>query len=128
MTCEELLILRENYKFKVKLADTSKILRKLVDKQLLILGAIGKGMKFYINKNFDNTDGIVPSETVGIPSETEKLVLNYIQKNGLIKREDVETLLNVKESRAREILRNMSQAGKIIKISSGRNTYYKENK
>lgn len=61
-----------------KLADTSKILRKLVDKQLLILGAIGKGMKFYINKNFDNTDGIVPSET-------EKLVLNYIQKNGLIK-------------------------------------------
>ena len=85
-------------------------------------------MKFYINKNFDNTDGIVPSETVGIPSETEKLVLNYIQKNGLIKREDVETLLNVKESRAREILRNMSQAGKIIKISSGRNTYYKENK
>lgn len=88
MTCEELLILRENYKFKVKLADTSKILRKLVDKQLLILGAIGKGMKFYINKNFDNTDGIVPSET-------EKLVLNYIQKNGLIKREDVETLLNV---------------------------------
>ena len=42
-------------------------------------------MKFYINKNFDNTDGIVPSETVGIPSETEKLVLNYIQKNGLIK-------------------------------------------
>ena len=45
-------------------------------------------MKFYINKNFDNTDGIVPSET-------EKLVLNYIQKNGLIKREDVETLLNV---------------------------------
>ena len=78
-----------------KLADTSKILRKLVDKQLLILGAIGKGMKFYINKNFDNTDGIVPSETVGIPSETEKLVLNYIQKNGLIKREDVETLLNV---------------------------------
>ena len=121
MTCEELLILRENYKFKVKLADTSKILRKLVDKQLLILGAIGKGMKFYINKNFDNTDGIVPSET-------EKLVLNYIQKNGLIKREDVETLLNVKESRAREILRNMSQAGKIIKISSGRNTYYEENK
>ena len=78
MTCEKLLILRENYKFKVKLADTSKILRKLVDKQLLILGAIGKGMKFYINKNFDNTDGIVPSET-------EKLVLNYIQKNGLIK-------------------------------------------
>jgi predicted HTH transcriptional regulator len=109
-------------------ADSSKILKKLVDKKLLISEGVGRGTKYYINKDFDNTDGTIPSETVGIPSETEKLVLNYIQENGLIKREDVETLLNVKESRAREILRNMSQDGKIIKISSGRNTYYEENK
>ena len=87
-----------------KLADTSKILRKLVDKQLLILGAIGKGMKFYINKNFDNTDGIVPSETVGIPSETNRkpleqeiIILDYLKE--LDKR-----LIN--------------------KLGSGRNTYY----
>ena len=78
-------------------------------------------MKFYINKNFDNTDGIVPSEA-------ENLILNYIQENDLIRREDVEKILNVKESRAREILRNMSQDGKIIKINSGKNTYYKENR
>jgi predicted HTH transcriptional regulator len=109
-------------------ADSSKILKKLVDKKLLISEGVGRGTKYYINKDFDNTDGTIPSETVGIPSETEKLVLNYIQENGLIKREDVETLLNVKESRAREILRNMSQDGKIIKISSGRNTYYEERK
>ena len=79
MTCEELLILRENYKFKVKLADTSKILRKLVDKQLLISDGIGRGMKYYINKNFDTTVG-KPLETVGKPLEQEIVILDlYIE-------------------------------------------------
>lgn len=102
-------------------ADSSKILKKLVDKKLLISEGVSRGTKYYINKSFDNTDGI-------ILSEPEKLILNHIQENGLIKREEAEALLNVKESRAREILRNMSQDGKIIKISSGKNTYYEENK
>lgn len=109
-------------------ADSSKILKKLVERKLLISEGVGRGTKYYINKSFNNTAGTTPSETVGIPSEPENLILNYIQANGLIRREDVEKLLNVKESRAREILRNMSHDGKITKINSGKNTYYEENR
>ena len=50
-------------------ADTSKILRKLVDKQLLISDGIGRGMKYYINKNFN--------ATVGKPFEQEIVIMSY---------------------------------------------------
>ena len=127
MTCEELLILRENYKFKVKLADTSKILRKLLDKQLLISDGIGRGMKYYINKDFNATVG-KPLETVGKPLEQEIVILDYLKENNKITTSEVKRLLNLKDSRSVEILRKMVDKRLINKLGSCKNTYYEENK
>ncbi len=120
MTCEELLILRENYKFKVKLADTSKILRKLLDKQLLISDGTGRGMKYYINKDFN--------ATVGKPFEQEIVILDYLKENNKITTSEVKRLLNLNDSRSVEILRKMVDKRLINKLGSCKNTYYEENK
>jgi ATP-dependent DNA helicase RecG len=67
-----------------------------------------------------------PSESVGTPSEPDRVILDYILEFESIKREDVEKLLKIKESRAREILRNMVNDGRILKVGTGKNTCYKE--
>ena len=104
-------------------ADTSKILRKLVDKQLLISDGIGRGMKYYINKNFDTTVG-KPLETVGKPLEQEIVILDYLKEHNKITTSDVKRLFNLKDSRSVEILRKMVGKKLINKLGSGRNTYY----
>ena len=111
-------------------ADTSKILRKLVDKQLLISDGIGRGMKYYINKNFNATVGKPletvgkPLETVGKPLEQEIVILDYLKEHNKITTSDVKRLFNLKDSRSVEILRKMVDKKLINKLGSGRNTYY----
>ena len=111
-------------------ADTSKILRKLVDKQLLISDGIGRGMKYYINKNFNATVGKPletvgkPLETVGKPLEQEIVILDYLKEHNKITTSDVKRLFNLKDSRSLEILRKMVDKKLINKLGSGRNTYY----
>jgi predicted HTH transcriptional regulator len=109
-------------------ADSSKILKKLVDKKLLLSEGVGRGTKYYINKSFDNTTGGIPAETGGIPAEQEKAIINYLHTNSKITTLVVKQLLDIKDSRAREILKNMVDKGLIKKIGNGKNTYYEENK
>ena len=109
-------------------ADSSKILKKLVDKKLLISEGVGRGTKYYINKSFDNTTGGIPAETGGIPAEQEKAIISYLHTNSKITTLVVKQLLDIKDSRAREILKNMVDKGLIKKIGNGKNTYYGENK
>lgn len=75
-----------------------------------------------------------PSDTVGIPSENrripsdcndqERTVIEYILKQGSIKSKEVENLLNIKESRTRELLRVMVDKSLVVKEGKGRSTYY----
>lgn len=68
-----------------------------------------------------------PSENRRIPSdcnEQERTVFNYIDENGSIKSKQVEELLDIKESRARELLRIMVEKGFIEKLGQGRSTFY----
>ncbi len=75
-----------------------------------------------------------PSETVGKPSENrripsdsnaqERAILEYIFENGSIKSKQVEEILNIKESRTRELLREMVEKAFIEKQGQGRSTFY----
>jgi ATP-dependent DNA helicase RecG len=80
-------------------------------------------------KNIKTDD--LPSETVGKPSETigrilgqEKIILEYLEENKKIVSKKVEEILNLKESRTRELLKQMVDKNIIIRCGSGRSTYY----
>jgi len=69
-----------------------------------------------------------PSENRRIPSdcsEQEKAIIEYLFENQTIKSKQVEELLGIKESRTRELLKNMTHKKLISKLGSGRNTHYK---
>jgi ATP-dependent DNA helicase RecG len=57
-------------------------------------------------------------------SEQEIVVLDYLSKNSSIKSGTVEKLLNIKDSRSRELLKQMLDKGYIQKHGKGRSTYY----
>lgn len=68
-----------------------------------------------------------PSESRRIPSECneqQKMVLEYIYENGSAKSKQIENLLQIKESRTRELLRGMVGKGYIEKKGQGRSTFY----
>jgi ATP-dependent DNA helicase RecG len=78
------------------------------------------------------SDGLVP-EAVGNrrkPSDKlslqEEAILAHLTKNGKIVSKEVEAVLLVKESRARELLREMTKKALIGKKGSRRSTYYTE--
>ena len=58
-------------------------------------------------------------------SEAENRILNYLMKFGRITNKEVCNLLNVKDSRAYKILKNMNQEGIIKKEGSYRDSYYR---
>ncbi len=63
-------------------------------------------------------------KSIGNVSEQEKSIIEYIVKNNKIVSKTVEELLEVKEARARRILKEMTDKGYIIKQGQGRSTYY----
>ena len=68
-----------------------------------------------------------PEETVGKPSdcnEQEREILKYVFENGSIKSKQVGEILNIKESRTRELLRVMVEKKFIEKHGQGRSTFY----
>ena len=68
-----------------------------------------------------------PSDAVGKPSDCndqERTVIKYILEQGSIKSKEVENLLNIKESRKRELLRIMVDKSLVVKEGKGRSTYY----
>lgn len=111
-------------------SDTSKILKKLVDKNFLISDGVGRGTKYQINHKFSKIldkpadTGGRPADTGGRLEEQEKSILNYLQMHLKITTSDVKNLFSIKDSRAREILKSMRDSNHIEKIGSGRNTYY----
>ncbi len=65
------------------------------------------------------------SDSVGFVSEQEEKVLNFIKINSLITSKQVEELLQVKEARARKLLKQMCENNLLIKLGSARSTHYK---
>lgn len=57
-------------------------------------------------------------------SEQEKAVLEFLYENDSVKSKQVEDLLNIKESRTRELLLVMVDKGFVIKQGQGRSTSY----
>jgi len=104
-------------------SDTSRMLKRLVNQGLLITNGIGRGTKYCLNEDFKHTDAI-PAETGGKPAEQEKMILDYIYEHSKITTAQVKTMFDIKDSRAREILKKMVDNKHIIKSGSGKNTYY----
>lgn len=68
----------------------------------------------------------MPSDTVGyrrIATIKKEQLLNILEQ-GSIKSKEVENLLNIKESRTRELLRIMVDKSFVAKEGKGRSTYY----
>jgi ATP-dependent DNA helicase RecG len=72
-----------------------------------------------------------PSENIGKVSEkyrkvsdNEQKILEYIHEHSQITSKEVESLLGLKEARARRILKEMVEKGIISRLGSGRSTYY----
>ena len=57
-------------------------------------------------------------------NEQEKVVLEYLLDNISVKSSQVEKLLNIKGSRARELLKQMMGKGFIERKGQGRSTHY----
>ena len=60
-------------------------------------------------------------------SDQEKQIYRFAQKNGFVTRVQVMELLNIKERRARNILRKMVENGWLRKEGVSRNTIYVNN-
>ncbi|NLH36595.1 MAG: ATP-dependent DNA helicase [Thermotogaceae bacterium] len=67
------------------------------------------------------TAGEMPEELL---DEDKKQILDYLKEKGKIKRKDIEEILNLKERRARSILKEMVDDGLLERRGSGTNTYY----
>ena len=72
-----------------------------------------------------------PSETVGKISDSllplslqEKKIVSHLEKHQRIISKEVEKLLNIKESRSRELLKQMVDKGILVRLGQGRSTYY----
>jgi len=57
-------------------------------------------------------------------SESESALIDWFQNNKSIVSKQVEKLLNVKQARARQILKKMVQKQLIVRHGNGKNTYY----
>ena len=64
------------------------------------------------------------SESIGRVSENEQRILAYLEAQQTITSKTVESLVGVKEARARRILKEMTDKGLIEKRGSGRSTHY----
>ena len=70
----------------------------------------------------------MPEIAGGVPEnfldEDKSMILDYVKEKGKIRRKDIEEILNVKERRARDILKEMVDDGLLERRGSGTNTYY----
>ena len=71
---------------------------------------------------------VKPLDTVGKVSDNltrqEEKIIQYIDKHQRVVSKEVEKLLSIKESRTRELLKNMMDRGLIERLGRGRSSYY----
>lgn len=86
------------------------------------------------NENNSSTAGKLPenrrkdaekvSDMILEFTEQDQIVIEYIENNGKITTKIVEQLLNVKDRRAREIMKKLVEKGHVSKHGKSKNTYY----
>jgi len=83
-------------------------------------------VEFYrpISDGLSSETVVKPSETVGKMVTQETIILEYLKAHETIVSKTVEELLNLKESRTRELLKQMVDRGLLKKCGSGKSTYY----
>jgi len=64
------------------------------------------------------------SDSIGLVSDTERSILLYLADEGSIVSKTVESLVGVKEARARRILKEMTDKGLLMKQGVARSTFY----
>jgi ATP-dependent DNA helicase RecG len=77
----------------------------------------------FVDVEFYRPDGEKVSDSIGLLEQEEK-ILEFIRNNSKITSKGVEELFQVKEARARRILKEMVEKGLIGRLGGGRNTYY----
>ena len=80
------------------------------------------GDKYYKKVN-NTTTTLVRKSDIDL-SICEDLILNFLEKNGMITRADVVELLHLANSQAYRILKKMASAGKIKLVGSGAGAKY----
>lgn len=89
----------------------------------------GVTLTFFAPKRLSNTVGTPSDNKIRIAdlsnlTKQEKSIVEYIKINKRFVLKDIEALLNIKESRAREIVRNLSNKNIVQKRGKSSNTYY----
>lgn len=74
------------------------------------------------NRNVTTGSDVVPPET----TSSEAQILNLLNKNGVIVRSDVDTLLNVSQATSNRLLKRMISKGLLCQEGTGKNTRYKK--
>ncbi|EXU60605.1 RNA-binding domain-containing protein [Mycoplasma mycoides] len=80
----------------------------------------------------DKTNTNIETKTIELENKEEKsqdqIVLNYIESVFSFTRKDIEKVVNVKRTRANQIINNLLEENKVVKQNDGRSTRYKVNK
>jgi len=66
----------------------------------------------------------IKGDTIGKLSESESIIIDWLKSNPYIVSREVGNLLQIKEARARQILREMLQKELIIRVGEGKNIRY----
>jgi ATP-dependent DNA helicase RecG len=110
-------------------AETRASLKKLVESGLVEAHGTGRGRAY----THTLSSGVYRKtwETIGYirqagfkPIQHEQMILNYIEKNGRIKREEVMELCMLTKDQAAKLLKRLKENNKIIQSGERRGAYY----
>jgi ATP-dependent DNA helicase RecG len=108
-------------------AETRASLEKLVESGLVEAHGTGRGRAYTLSSGVYRKTG----ETIGYirqagfkPIQHEQMILNYIEKNGRIKREEVMELCMLTKDQAAKLLKRLKENNKIVQSGERRGAYY----
>jgi ATP-dependent DNA helicase RecG len=108
-------------------AETRASLEKLVESGLIEAHGTGRGRTYTLSSGVYRKTG----ETIGYIRQAgfksiqhEQMILNYLEKNGRIKREEVMELCMLTKDQAAKLLKRLKENNKIIQSGERRGAYY----
>jgi ATP-dependent DNA helicase RecG len=108
-------------------AETRASLEKLVESGLIEAHGTGRGRTYTLSSGVYRKTG----ETIGYIRQAgfksiqhEQMILNYLEKNGRIKREEVMELCMLTKDQAAKLLKRLKEKNKIVQSGERRGAYY----
>jgi ATP-dependent DNA helicase RecG len=108
-------------------AETRVSLEKLVESGLVEAHGTGRGRTYTLSSGAYHKTGefIGYIRQAGFKSiQHEQMILNYLEKNGRIKREEVMELCMLTKDQATKLLKRLKENNKIIQSGERRGAYY----